>query len=215
MPSFVYSEDAIDSKISPQLILDNYNNAECCLLVDQLEIVKLRKRKKVELNLYDYEHLLELSTGPTFSALIEVPESEKIEKYEIETNVIHVGKELFVFFPYVATLDSDFNLIGTTDFTNNHYSGKSLFQSSGLLSLTFNIDPNFGNHKAVRYFLIYTRKKHFTTKKLDQLKTISRDVKLKEVSLKYADSVAEYVERDTLYGLPGGKIVVINKGLIF
>ena len=212
---FVFSAEADPILASPQLILDSYNNAKCCLLADQLEVFKLERRKKIELNLHEFNDLLELSTGPTFAALIEVPESEKIERFEIVTNVIHVGKELHVFFPYVATLDYDYNLIDTSDFTNNNYSGKSLFQSAGRLNFTFKIDPNIGNHKAVRYFLIYTRKKHFTTKGMDQLKSNSRNVKLKEVPLEYADTVGEYIQRDTLYGLPGGKVTVKNIGLLF
>ena len=210
-----HPEDQQQPDVSPQFILDNYNRAMCCQFIDQLEAVKLERRNRIELNLYDSGKLLELSTGPTFAALVEIPVSEKEEKYLIETRVIEVGEDMYVYFPYIATLDRNLKLIGTSAFTRNDYYGKSFFQSIGYMNFSFFVDPNTDGEKAVRYLLIYTRKKHFTTQSMAELKTASRNVVLKEVAVEYAYSLGENIHRDILYGLPGGRVIVTNKGKFF
>ncbi len=212
---FAYANESNRDIPDPQKIIDAYNNAECCIFIDQLKPTKLDKRTRLDLYLYESKNLLELSTGPTFAALVEIPLSNKKERYEVETNVMHVGDDLYVYFPYVAFLNDELKLLGTSDFTHSNYSGKSLFQPTGILNFNFNLDPNLKGDEAVRYLLIYTRKKHFSQNTTDQLKEESRNVRLKEISLEYANTVSEYIQRDLLYGLPGGKVSVSNKGKFF
>lgn len=204
-------------QIDPQLIINNYNKASCCLFIDQLKSAKLEKRKKLEFNLHETNDLLDLSTGATFAQLVEIPISSKIEKYVVETNIIHINKDLYVFFPYIALLNSTLNLIGTSDFTHSNYQGQSFFQPTGIMSFSFRVAPNTDlyDDKSVRYLLVYTRKKHFTNKSKEALKAATRSIEAKEVPIEYAGSAGDVIYRDIMYGLPGGRITISNRNRFF
>ena len=198
-------------------MINNYNKANCCIYIDQLKATKLDSRKSLELNLHLSKHLLELSTGPTFAELIEIPVSSKKERYVVETNVSHIDKDLYVFFPYVALLNLDLKLIGTSDFTHSDYIGQSWFQASGRLSFSFVINPNTDlyNDESVRYLLIYTRKKHFTKQSSDDLKGSLRNIQPREVPVEYTGSTGETIYKDIMHGLPGGRVTVSNRSRFF
>ncbi len=203
--------------IDPQLVINNYNKAACCIFIDQLKAIKLEKRKTLELNLHQSSHLLELSTGPTFAELIKIPVSSKKERYVVETNVIHTDKDLYVYFPYIALLNPSLELVGTSDFTHSNYYEQSWFQAAGRLSFDFLIKPNTDlyNSKSVRYLLIYTRKKHFTKKSKEELKANIRNIEAKEVPVEYTGSTGEAIYRDIMHGLPGGRVTISNKNRFF
>ena len=202
--------------INLQKIISNYNSAECCLFIDQLKSVKLAKREKLELMLHKSNYLLNLSTGPTFASLIEVPLSHKKERYVVEAQITKVDDDLYTFFPYVALLNSQLKLIGTSDFTHSDYYGDSFFQPRATLNFSFSIGRNdIAADDAVRYFLIYTRKKHFTNLNIDALQKNPRNIMLKEVSIVYSGASGEYIRRDEMYGIPASRVYVSNHGIFF
>jgi len=209
--------NADDLVFMPGLYVDKYNRADCCTFIDKLESVKLERGKSLDIDLSDTNNLLELSTGPTFSALIEIPIWDDEQEFKVRTDVIEHEEELYAFFPYVAVLDKDMNLLGSTAFSRLNYVGKAFLIPTAHLWFNFEVENNKGEHKTTRYLLIYTKAKHFSNKDIDSLRDNSANIELKEVPSQLNDSLAggPHVEVHTIYGLPASKVKITSKVGLF
>lgn len=197
---------------SPLLIVNHFNNAKCCVYVDQLESVELEKGTTLEIDLFESENLLELSTGPTFAKLISIPVSSKKERYSVITKIIEYNNELYGFFPHVAGLDADFNLLWTTHFNTINYIYKHLFEPKPYFNFKFITGANIDKEDEVKFFLIYTRAKYFTNSNISELKGENRNISLGEVSVRLNSKTKSYLtEGDIIYGLPAGIVKITHR----
>ncbi len=198
----------------PYSIVQHFNNAGCCVYVDQLESVELKKGASLEIDLSETANLLELSTGPTFAKLISIPDSKKKERYSFRTDIIEYDNELFAFFPYLALLDADLNLLGTTHFNGLGYVQKHMFEPKSNLRSQFKVDANIDNDSGVKvkFFLLYTKSNNFTTAQINELKGENRNISLREVSVR-VNSILNSAPNnsDIIYGLPSGSVKITHR----
>ena len=197
----------------PSSIIKYFNNANCCVYVNQIESVELEKGTSLEIDLSESEDLLESSTGPTFAKLISIPVSSKKERYSIRTDIIEYDNELYAFFPNVAGLDADFKLLWTTHFNQLNYVKKQLLAPKSHLHFKIIVDANINKEDGVKYFLLHTRAKHFTNSKISDLKGDNRNVSLREVSVRLIDTMDIYytTRNDIIYGLPAGTVKITHR----
>lgn len=198
---------------NPYSIIRHFNNADCCVYVNQLEHVELDKGISLEIDLSETEDLLELSTGPTFAKLISIPVSDKKERYSVRTDIIEYDNELYAVFPNVAGLDADFKILWTTHFNYLNYVQKQMFAPKAHLHFKFTVNANINKEGGVKYFLLYTRAKHFTKSNISDLRGENRNVSLREVSVRLVDTFGgDYTSRnDIIYGLPAGTVKIIHR----
>lgn len=207
------ADNSEDLSNDPLSLVKQFNNAKCCVYVDELESIELGKGTSIEIDLSESGDLLELSTGPTFAKLISIPDSNKTERYSVRTGIIEYDNELFAFFPYVALLDADFNLLGTTYFNRLNYVQKEfIFVPQSHLRFRFIVDANIDKDDGVKYFLIYTRAKHFTNSNISDLKGKNRNISLGEISVRLNDIMESYpTKSDIINGLPAGTVKITHR----
>lgn len=196
----------------PSLIIKHFNTANCCVYVNQIESVELESGASLEIDLSESGDLLETSTGPTFAKLISIPVSSKKERYSIRTDIIEYDSELYAFFPYVALLGADFSLLGNSYFNRLNYVKKQfIFVPKSHLHFGFIVDAN-EKADGVKYFLIYTRAKHFTNSNISELRGNHRNISLGEVSVRLNDIMESYPTRsDIINGLPAGTVKITHR----
>lgn len=212
VPHGLPADNTGTSSENPHSIIKHFNSANCCVYVNQIESVELERGASLEIDLSESEDLLELSTGPTFSKLISIPVSSKKERYSIRTDIIEYDNELYAFFPYVAGLDADFKLLWTTHFNQLNYVKKYFLAPKSHLHFKFIVDANINKEDGVKYFLLYTRAKHFTNSNISDLKGENRNVTLREVSVRLIETDVYYTTRnDIIYGLPAGTVKITHR----
>ena len=200
------------SSENPHSIIEHYNNANCCVYVNQIESVELERGASLEIDLSESEDLLEMSTGPTFAKLISIPVSSKKERYSIRTDIIEYDNELYAIFPNVAGLDADFKLLWTTHFNQLNYVKKGFLAPKSYLHFKIILDANINKEDGVKNFLLYTRAKQFTNSKISDLKGENRNVSLREVSVRLIELGVYYSTRnDIIYGLPAGTVKITHR----
>ena len=198
--------EEINNSVDPAYIVEQYNNATCCSFVDTMESVELPDRGALKIDLMDSNNLLELSTGPTFAKLIKLPDVNKDREYQIRTDVIEFDGNKYAFFPFIALLDKNRILKGSTGFTRISYVPRDFFTTTAYLHFNFLID---GNSSDSHYILVYTRPKYFTRLGNDALRETPREIKPDEVSTSLNKAKYEYnVVRDEIYGLPASVITI-------
>lgn len=212
MPRSLLADNTANLSKDPYSIVQHFNNASCCVYVNQIESVELEKGASLEIDLSASEDLLELSTGPTFSKLISIPVSSKKERYSIRTDIIEYDNELYAFFPYVAGLDPDFNLLWTTHFNQLNYVQKHLFEPNSHIRFGIIVDAHIKKEDGLKYLLLYTRAKHFTDSNISDLKGENRNISLGEKSVRLND-IMEYVpiRSDIIQGLPAGTVKITHR----
>ena len=186
VPQGLLADNTGTSSENPHSIIKHFNTANCCVYVNQIESVELEGGASLEFDLSASEALLEMSTGPTFAKLISIPVSSKKERYSIRTDIIEYDNELYANFPNVAGLDADFKLLWTTHFNRLNYVKKGFLAPKSHLHFKIIVDAN--KEGGVKYFLLYTRAKHFTNSKISDLKGENRDVSLREVSVRLIEN---------------------------
>ena len=196
----------------PSLIIKHFNTANCCVYVNEIESVELERGASLEIDLSESENLLETSTGPTFAKLISIPVSSGKERYSIRTDIIEYDNELYAIFPNIAGLDADFKLHWTTHFNQLNYVQKHLFEPKSHIRFGIIVDANTGKEDGIKYFLLYTRAKHFTNSKISGLKGENRNISLGEISVRLND-ILEYVpiRSDIIKGLPAGTVKITHR----
>lgn len=211
VPHGLPADNTGTSSENPHSIIKHFNSANCCVYVNQIESVELERGASLEIDLSESEDLLELSTGPTFAKLISIPVSNKKERYSIRTDIIEYDNELYAFFPNIAALDADFKLLWTTHFNQLNYVKKQLFAPKSHLHFRLVVDANRNKEDGVKYFLLYTRAKHFTNSNISDLKGENRNVSLREVSVRLIETDVYYTTRnDIIYGLPAGTVKITH-----
>lgn len=213
VPHGLLADNTGTSSENPHSIIEHYNNANCCVYVNQIESVQLERGASLEIDLSESEDLLEASTGPTFAKLISIPASSKRERYSIRTDIIEYDNELYAFFPNVVGLDADFRLLWTTHFNQLNYVKKQLLAPKSHLHFRIILDANINKENGVKYFLLYTRAKHFTNSKISDLKGENRNVSLREVSVRLIETtgVGYSTRNDIIYGLPAGTVKLTHR----
>lgn len=211
VPHGLLADNTGTSSENPHSIIKHFNNANCCVYVNQIESVELERGASLEIDLSESEDLLESSTGPTFAKLISIPVSSKKERYSIRTDIIEYDNESYAFFPYVAGLDADFKLLWTTHFNQLNYVKKQLLAPKSHLHFKIIVDAN-NKEDGVKYFLLYTRAKHFTNSNISDLKGENRNVSFREVSVRLIETGVYYSDRnDIIYGLPAGTVKITHR----
>lgn len=210
-PHGLLADNAGNLSENPNSIIQHYNNANCCVYVNQIESVELERGASLEIDLSESEDLLEMSTGPTFARLISIPVSSKEERYSIRTDTIEYDSESYAFFPYLALLGADFKLMGTSHFNQLNYVQKEIiFAPKSHLHFRLVVGAN-EKADGIKYFLIYTRAKHFTNGDINELKGNHRSISLGEVSVRLNDSMKTAIRNDLIYGLPSGTVKITHR----
>lgn len=212
VPHGLPADNTGTSSENPYSIIKHFNNANCCVYVNQIESIKLEKGASLEIDLSESEDLLELSTGPTFSKLISIPVSSKKERYSIRTDILEYDNELYAFFPNVAGLDADFKLLWTTHFNQLNYVQKHLFEPKSHIRFGIIVDANTDTEDGVKYFLLYTRAKHFTNSNISALKGENRSISPGEISVRLNDVMGSVpTKSDIIKGLPAGTVKITHR----
>lgn len=212
VPHGLPADNTGTSSENPHSIIKHFNSANCCVYVNQIESVELERGASLEIDLSESEDLLELSTGPTFSKLISIPVSSKKERYSIRTDILEYDNELYAFFPNVAGLDADFKLLWTTHFNQLNYVQKHLFEPKSHIRFGIIVDANTDKEDGIKYFLLYTRAKHFTNSNISDLKGENRNISLGEISVRLNDIMGSVpTKSDIIKGLPGGTVNIIHR----
>ncbi len=192
--------------IQPGYIIQQYNDAKCCLYINMMDSIDFPKGGTVKIDLMDSKNLLELSTGPTFATLIKLPKSTDDEEYRIRTDIIEYNGNKYAFFPFVAILDKDRNLKGTTSFSKISYQPGYFLNPDTYLYFNFIIE---GKSPDLNYMLIYTRPKYFTKLNSDDLRQPSRKIQADEVPINLNKVKGEFtIKTDVVYGLPASVITI-------
>lgn len=207
--SFISSGSATetyDNSIDPDIFIQHYNNADCCLFIDKMDSIDLEDGNTLVIDFMAENNLLELSTGPTFAKLIKLKNIKGEKEYRIRAEIIINNEKRYAFIPFVALLDQGRNLKGTTSFSRISYQPGYFLNLDTYLYFNFTVD---GNDPDSEYVLIYTRPKYFTKLDPDVLRQSARKIQAEEVPINMNKVKGEYaIESDTIYGLPASKITI-------
>ena len=119
-------------------------------------------------------------------------------------------KRTFLFVDNI--LGADFSLLGNSYFNRLNYVKKQfIFVPKSHLHFGFIVDAN-EKADGVKYFLIYTRAKHFTNGNISELRGNHRNISLGEVSVRLNDIMESYPTRsDIINGLPAGTVKITHR----
>jgi len=201
-----YAHANSESDGDARRVLDNlfssYNSAGCCEFVDQLPFDEVVPGAEIKADLADRGQLVFLSPGPTFARLYKLPHGNKEWSLKLRVRSIESEGLSHVMIPYVAMLDENYDIVGTTDVSDLRYWPANWLRHHALVQLVVDL-PKFASGEG-GFVLVYTRPRRFTTTPIGELGEAPRTARAGEVALQLNYANESEIETYKVHGLPSG-----------